>query len=223
MPARLPGLLLWASAPLVVLAQDPLKSLPQNYRLLFENQMVRVVKVVYAPHEKLPIHDHARNPTVYVYLSDSGPVRFSHAEDHPFSLVRRPQKEGAFRVSPGRIEKHAVENLGDIRTEFLRVELKSIPLGSDSIAFVSHRPFDLANPGTTTEFDASLLCVQRIILAPDAPRQRYATSSAGLLVAFSPVRVEGRRLAHGDVLWTPARFEIAPQSSPVHLLRITPR
>lgn len=92
------SLLMWAS---MLRAQDPLKSLPNNYSLLLENQTVRVVKVSYAPHERLPLHDHARNPTVYVYLTDSGPVRFSHVEDHPFSLVRKPQSEGAFRISPG--------------------------------------------------------------------------------------------------------------------------
>jgi hypothetical protein len=112
----------------VVDAQDPLQTVPRNYRLVFENDFVRVVDVLYRAHEKVAVHNHSDKPTIYIYLTDSGPVRFTHVEDPPFSLVRPPEKAGTFRVSPGRLEKHEVENLGDISTEFLRVELKQVPL-----------------------------------------------------------------------------------------------
>src|SRR5579884_3621909 len=121
----LPSLLFVTAA----FAQDPLTLLPRNYRLDFENPIVRVVHVHYEPHEKLPVHKHSERPTVYVYLSDSGPVRYTHVEAHPFTMVRRALKAGTFRVSPGRLEKHEVENLGDIPTDYLRVELKQVPLG----------------------------------------------------------------------------------------------
>jgi hypothetical protein len=75
-------------------AQDPLPTLPKNYRLLFENGCIRVIRVNYAPLEKLPVHDHPDRPTVYVYLNDSGPVRFSHVEEDPFSLVRPAERLG---------------------------------------------------------------------------------------------------------------------------------
>ena len=45
----------------------------------------------------------------------SGLVRFSHREEPAFTLIRSPEKAGTFRVSPGRLEKHEVENLGIIR------------------------------------------------------------------------------------------------------------
>jgi hypothetical protein len=83
-------------------AQDPTTALPKNYQKIFENQAVAVIHAHYEPHEKVPLHDHSKFPTVYVYLSDSGPVLFSHVEAHPFSIVRKPLKMGAYRVSPGR-------------------------------------------------------------------------------------------------------------------------
>jgi len=54
------------------------------------------------PHQKLPVHNHPATPTLYVYVTDSGPVRFSHVEDHPFTINRPPEKAGTFRLSPGR-------------------------------------------------------------------------------------------------------------------------
>jgi hypothetical protein len=55
---------------------DPVITLPDSYKLQFENDWVRVVKVTYAPHMKLPAHSHTTWATAYVYLNDSGPVIF---------------------------------------------------------------------------------------------------------------------------------------------------
>ena len=111
-------------------AQDSLKVFPKSYSLVFENSAVSVIRVHYGPHEKVGIHDHSDYPTVYVYLSDSPPVRFELDEKPPFALTRPPAKIGAFRVSPGRRERHSVENLGGTSSDFLRIELKQVPLGS---------------------------------------------------------------------------------------------
>src|ERR1700760_2120264 len=111
----------------MVRAQDPVKSLPQNYWLEFENPWVKVIHVRYPPHMKLEAHDHPPTPTLYVYLSDSGPVKLDHAGKDTFDLVRPPLKTGQMRISPGRLETHTVENLGDVQSDFLRVELKSLP------------------------------------------------------------------------------------------------
>jgi quercetin dioxygenase-like cupin family protein len=44
--------------------QDALKILPQSYQLEFENPNVRVIRVSYAAHQRLPVHDHPRTPTI---------------------------------------------------------------------------------------------------------------------------------------------------------------
>src|ERR1700744_4419628 len=109
-------------------AQNGATALTQSYRTLLDNEQMQVVRVHYDPHEELPEHDHSRYPTVYVYLSNSGPVRFLHAEARPFTITRRPERAGWFRVSPVRIEKHTVANLGPVASDFLRVECKQIAL-----------------------------------------------------------------------------------------------
>ena len=74
----------------VCLAQDPTKAAPDSYKLQLENEHVKVLRVRYAANAKVPVHDHSRGPAAYVYLTDSGPIRFLHPGwDHPV-LTRPP-------------------------------------------------------------------------------------------------------------------------------------
>ena len=172
----------------LVRAQDAVAGLPKHYSLAFENDMVAVVRVYYGSHEKIGVHDHSLFPTVYVYLTDSGPVRFQHLEEHPFALTRPPTVKGAFRVSPGRVERHSVENMGNASSDFLRVELKQIPLGG-------LRPFrGKAPPGalqsqTSVEFTAPRLEIQRVICASSSACPLKLSSAPSLLVAFTSVQL----------------------------------
>src|SRR5437879_1067353 len=99
-------ILLISASAAVVCAQDPLTAFPNNYKLVLDNAQVRVLHCHYGPQEKVGVHNHSDFPTVYVYLSDSGEVRFTHVEEHAFVMTRPPVKAGAFRVSPGRPERH---------------------------------------------------------------------------------------------------------------------
>jgi hypothetical protein len=202
-------------------AQDPTVTLPGAYGLLFENQQVRVIHVRYAPSERLPVHSHPDHPTVYVYLSDSGPVRFEHTEMD--ALTRRPVKAGMFRVSPGRPEKHAVTNLATVPSEFLRVELKAIPFNVAGLLHRGDRPFDLKVSGTTREFTHARLSVDRVIAATGAPAVAVPHSTRGfLLVALSTAVLPAVRLAPGDVRWCKAgeRLTLRGDGAPAHVLRI---
>lgn len=209
--------------------QDPLELLPRNYRLTFENESVRVIHVTYAPMEKLAVHNHSDKPTVYVYLNDSGPVRFSHVEEHPFSLVRPAEKKGAYRFSPGRLEKHAVENLGRVPSEFPRVELRQLPLGYDRSSFRSPKVFDEIHSGVRTEFERPRIRIDRVVAAPGATELKRADAPA-LLIAFSPALVQSeqdrdapRSMGCGDVLWIDAGRGARVRGSgdaSGHLLRI---
>lgn len=187
-------------------AQDPAKKLPQNYRIALENNLVQVVRVTYQPHEKLPLHDHSQRPTIYVYLTDSGPVRFSHVENPSFELTRRPLKAGEFRVSPGRLERHLVENLGDIRTEFLRVELKYVPLGLQDLQFRGNKKPDLTHTHITNEFSSPQVSVKRFVIAHEHETKALAAVAPVLLIAFSPVSIRSSTLAPkllngGELYW----------------------
>jgi quercetin dioxygenase-like cupin family protein len=52
---------------------DPVKLLPDSYSLQFENERVKIVRVRYAAHAKLPAHAHTAYASAYVYLNDAGP------------------------------------------------------------------------------------------------------------------------------------------------------
>jgi hypothetical protein len=50
-------------------AQDATKVDPKHYKVLLENDQVRVLRIVYGPHEKSVMHSHP--PGVVVYLTDA--------------------------------------------------------------------------------------------------------------------------------------------------------
>src|SRR4051794_22602569 len=87
-----------------VAGQDPTKAAPETYKFQFENEFVKVLHVNYAAHSKVPVHDHSRFPAGYVYLSDSGPIRFVHSGWQEPILTRPATKAGSFRLSPTRFE-----------------------------------------------------------------------------------------------------------------------
>jgi len=207
--------------------QDPMTSFPKNYSVVFENAQIQVIHVHYGAHEKIGVHDHSRSPTVYVYLSDSGPVRFSHEGESDYVLQRPPLKKGAYRVSPGRIERHAVENLGDLASDFLRVELKSIPVGGMLRSSRVGAPQMPLKDTSAMEFQSAKLDVQRMICTH--PCALTASSQGSLVIPFSPVRFgsDGRRrgVKSGEVFWLNAgpAVSVTGETGPMHLLRITLR
>jgi hypothetical protein len=109
------------------LAQDPYATLPKNYSLEFENDYVVVSRARSFPGDKLPVHSHPAIPTVYVYLSDGGPIRFTHISPQ-FTIERPAVKAGAVRFNRNaQVETHEVEYLGDAPAEYLRIGLKTAP------------------------------------------------------------------------------------------------
>jgi beta-alanine degradation protein BauB len=98
------------------LAQDPVKVAAKNYSVVFENDQVRVLRAVLNPGDKTPPHDHPA--TVVIPLSE-GAARFT--------VDGKSQEVKMADGTPLWIgaEKHAVENIGKIKTEVIIVELKS--------------------------------------------------------------------------------------------------
>ena len=168
------------------------QTLPPNYTTILENQTFRIIKVHYGPHEIVPVHDHPDTPTVYVYLNNSGPVRITHEEKDgtQSTLVRPPTHTGAFRVSPGMLERHSIENLSDLPSDFLRVELLGSRPGDKALAFPSPdfrgpAPTDLTHNLTTTEFSSPKLTITRILCIDPTPCKTPPASASSVIVAFS--------------------------------------
>ena len=70
-------------------AQDPDAVAPHAYKKQFENEFVRVTRVHYAPHEQLTEHGHPARPTIYIYLTDGGPVLFKHEHGDSGAMATR--------------------------------------------------------------------------------------------------------------------------------------
>jgi hypothetical protein len=184
------------------------QSLPPNYKTTFENSDIIVMRVHYGAHEFVPMHDHSAYPTVYVYLNNSGVVDLKHEGPNGFTAHRPPTHTGAFRISPGMAERHSVTNLGDVPSDFLRVELKSIPPDDLKEVFRGEAPALPATSGTRTEFQDAALKIERT----QCPTTESCTiSSAGprsLLVSIGTTKASiagsERTLAPGDTVWVPA-------------------
>ena len=98
-------------------ALDPVKVIQKNYRVEFENNQVRVVRVKAAPKETLPLHEHAVN-RVSVLLTDQD-FRITAAD----GTVQNPKRK-AGEVAWGTPVTHTEENLSEKPFESIMVELK---------------------------------------------------------------------------------------------------
>jgi hypothetical protein len=211
----------------VASAQDPVKAFPNNYSLVIDNPDVSVIRVHYGPHEKVGVHDHSNYPTIYVYLSNSGPVRFQHYEEKPFTIDRPAAVKGAFRVAPARPERHIVENLGDIPTDFLRVELKQVPLQLQH-PFRGEAPASLSQNVHDVEFKDGSLRIERVICVGPNACPLTPPKTASLIVAFTPMElgntVHGKeKIEAGAARWVRPGESLTVKtdsSGPAHLLRI---
>jgi hypothetical protein len=84
----------------VCVAQQKPDALPDNYKTVLTKSFVKVIRVHYGPHEKVPVHDHPSTPTVYVYLNDSGPVRLTQFEEKPFFAGPSAHAQGCISSEP---------------------------------------------------------------------------------------------------------------------------
>jgi len=98
------------------IAQDAVKVDPKHYKVEFENDKVRVLRITYGPHEKSVMHEHPAN--VAVFLTD-GQTRFTLPDG---KTQDAPAKAGATEWDGG--GKHLPENVGDKPFELILVELK---------------------------------------------------------------------------------------------------
>lgn len=109
--------LLLAVAAVPARAQDPVKVDPEHYKVEFENDQVRVLRVTYGAHEKSVMHEHPG--ALAVFLTD-GQGKFTFpdgkTQDAPF-------KAGTTMWTPAGI--HLPDNTGDKPFELIVVEMKA--------------------------------------------------------------------------------------------------
>jgi quercetin dioxygenase-like cupin family protein len=100
-------------------AQDATVVDAKHYKVEFENEQVRVVRINYGPGEKSVMHEHL--PNLAVFLTD-GQVKFTLPDGTSQEV---PVKAGASQWDPG--GKHLPQNTGEKPLEVVLVELKGKP------------------------------------------------------------------------------------------------
>ena len=113
------GILLLVAVTAPALAQDPVKVDPKHYKVEFENDQVRVLRVTYGPGEKSVMHEHP--DALAVFLTD-GKAKFNLPDG---TSQDAPVKAGTTQWTPA--GKHLPENVGTKAFELLVVEMKAKP------------------------------------------------------------------------------------------------
>jgi len=97
-------------------AQDAVKVDPKHYKVEFENDQVRVLRITYAPGEKGVMHSHPEG--MVVFLTDAkGKFTFPDGKTE-----KRDFKKGFFSWVPA--TTHQGENVGDKPFELIQIEMK---------------------------------------------------------------------------------------------------
>ncbi|HET8669621.1 MAG TPA: hypothetical protein VFM05_03055 [Candidatus Saccharimonadales bacterium] len=101
----------------VTTAQDPVKLSPQYYKVLLENDQVRVLEYRLKPGEKEPMHSHT---TGVVYIFGDAKLRTMYPDG------RTEESSGGSGEARWRNPvTHAMENIGNTEAHALAVELKN--------------------------------------------------------------------------------------------------
>lgn len=97
---------------------DALTASPANFRLLLENEHVRVLEYTLQPGEKDQAHTH---PPKVSYVLSGGSIQISTEDGKSFLA----DESAGQAMWSGAIGKHFVENVGQTPVKILLVEVKS--------------------------------------------------------------------------------------------------
>jgi quercetin dioxygenase-like cupin family protein len=95
---------------------DIVKLAPDQHKVLFENDRIRMLKVTVKPGEKVAMHT---NPENVNYILKAGTLRLTSVDG---SIQDIEFSEG--QVIPAPAGSHAVENVGDTEVQTIGVEIK---------------------------------------------------------------------------------------------------
>jgi len=110
----------------IAFAQDPVKVDAKHYKVMLDNDQVRVLKIRYGAKEKSVMHEHPAS--VVVFLTNSK-VKFTLPDG---SKVDGGGKPGEAQFADA--GKHMPQNVGSAAMEGVLVELKGGPMGGAKVA-----------------------------------------------------------------------------------------
>jgi beta-alanine degradation protein BauB len=99
--------------------QDPVKVAPESYKVLLENDRVRVLDVDLKPGASAPMHSH---PAYILYPLTESRIKITHPNGKTEVIESKPGR--AIWREP---MAHAMENVGTTESHVLNIELKECP------------------------------------------------------------------------------------------------
>lgn len=100
-------------------AQDPVKVDPKHYKVVMENDSVRILEFKDAPGHKVPKHSH---PPYFVYVLSDAKRLFTDECVTPKTVILKTGE-----TIDGKAVTHCEENVGYTNTHVLVVEFKTAP------------------------------------------------------------------------------------------------
>ena len=97
-------------------SQDPVRASPQYYKVLLENEQVRVLEYRLRPGEKEPMHSH---PSGIVYEFNDSKLKMTQDGKTEESVGKAGEVFWRTSVT------HALENIGNTEVHALAVEIKT--------------------------------------------------------------------------------------------------
>jgi beta-alanine degradation protein BauB len=98
--------------------QDAVKVAPDHYKILLENEHVRVIENTLAPGEKDAMHTH---PSGWYYVTKPGTMKVVHADGKTETWEAKAGESGWLKTEG----PHTSENIGNTTMGFVLVEVKS--------------------------------------------------------------------------------------------------
>lgn len=183
-----------------VMAQDPVPLYPDNYKVLLENDLVRVLDFKLKQGAKEDFHAH---PAAVTYVLAPFRIRFTF----PDGTTRiREAKAGDLFFGEALI--HASENIGDTDAHGLLIEMKTATKGT----------------GASMTEEAALLTAVTFIRGPEGSEQDLLSE---LLSTTAPTRAETGNLRY-DLYQSPhqknyfMRFEVWRNPEALEAHKLTP-
>lgn len=103
---------------------DAVKAAPENHKVIFENEHVRVLEVIIAPHSKEPIHVHCWPGTLYIQQAGDAIDRDADGKVLFDSRQLKVKPKAPFVEWTPPEGPHSVENLDDLPLKLIRIENK---------------------------------------------------------------------------------------------------
>jgi quercetin dioxygenase-like cupin family protein len=199
-------LLIVAVRPLV--AQDPVKVAPDNYKTLLENDHVRVLEVRAKPGEKVALHSH---PDHAAYVLSAGKMKLTGADGTSKDV---DNKLGDVKWI--KAEAHSGENVGTTEFRGIVVELRDpapkpgqathgVPAAEDPAKLSADTTKVLFENERIRITEATLKAGGKMPVHSHPPHVLYVVSGGGKIKATAPDgKVTETEVAPGQTTWSDA-------------------